>query len=50
MTGTSRRYFATLLIHSGASVKRVQRALGHSTLGHSTPAMVDGLDAVVFQR
>jgi len=24
-------YFATLLIHSGASVKRVQLALGHST-------------------
>lgn len=26
-----RDYFATLLIHSGASVKRVQLALGHST-------------------
>jgi integrase len=26
-----RHYFATLLIHSGASVKRVQLALGHST-------------------
>ena len=26
-----RHYFATLLIHGGASVKRVQFALGHST-------------------
>ena len=26
-----RHYFATLLIHSDASVKRVQLALGHST-------------------
>ena len=26
-----RHYFGTLLIHSGASVKRVQLALGHST-------------------
>jgi integrase len=26
-----RHYFATRLIHSGASVKRVQLALGHST-------------------
>ena len=26
-----RHYFATLLIHHGASVKRVQLALGHST-------------------
>jgi integrase len=26
-----RRYYATLLIHAGASVKAVQPALGHST-------------------
>ena len=26
-----RHYYATVLIHGGASVKTVQRALGHST-------------------
>ena len=49
-----RHYFATLLIHGGASVKTVQLALGHSsamitlnTYAHEWPDAIDRTRALV---
>lgn len=49
-----RHYFATLLIHAGASVKTVQLALGHSTptvtlntYAHEWPDVLDRTRSLV---